>query len=172
MMELGDRDASQGGRRDPRRAYEMLLPLSRASRSIFACPRRMEHQSLCSATGIPHSTQIRTRCTGAGVFDEKSRLRNDIPGLQGTVANVACTQRAVTELHPSQSARSRRKHWLDERIRQRVGSASTTAHRIDDIQHDRRSPGAGLGARVSRWESLLANGAWVGPGAVRSFTPP
>src|SRR5207253_10481290 len=68
------------------------------------------------------------------------------------------TQRAVTELHPSQSARSRRKHWLDERIRQRVGSASTTAHRIDDIQHDRRSPGAGLGARVSRWESLLAKG--------------
>src|SRR4051812_29340257 len=39
----------------------------------------MEHQSLCSATGMPHSTQMRTRCTGAGVFCEKSRLRNDIP---------------------------------------------------------------------------------------------
>src|SRR5207253_11501360 len=57
----------------------------RASRSISTCPRRGEHQSLCPATGIPHSTQRRTRCTGAGVFDEKSRLRNDIPGLQGTV---------------------------------------------------------------------------------------
>ena len=54
-------------------------------RSISTCPRRMEHQSLCSATGMPHSTQIRTRCMGAGAFDEKSRLRNDIPGLQGTV---------------------------------------------------------------------------------------
>src|SRR2546423_12565592 len=45
----------------------------------------MEHQSLCSATGMPHSTQIRTRCMGTGVFDEKIRLRNDIPGLQVTV---------------------------------------------------------------------------------------
>ena len=33
-----------------------------ASRS--RCVRRMLHQSLCSATGIPHSTQMRTRATG------------------------------------------------------------------------------------------------------------
>ena len=52
-------------------------------RSRSRCPRWMEHQSLCSATGMPHSTQMCTRCVGAGGFDEKSRLRNDIPGLRG-----------------------------------------------------------------------------------------
>jgi hypothetical protein len=39
----------------------------------------MEHHSLCSATGMPHSTQMRTRCLGAGEFDEKIRFRNDMP---------------------------------------------------------------------------------------------
>jgi hypothetical protein len=46
----------------------------------------MEHHSLCSATAMPHSTQIRTRCVGSGVFDEKRRFKNDIQNLQGTLA--------------------------------------------------------------------------------------
>jgi anti-anti-sigma factor len=37
----------------------------------------MLHHSLCSATGIPHSTQIRTRGRGA-VFFEKSFFRKDM----------------------------------------------------------------------------------------------
>src|SRR5690242_6593138 len=69
------------GLRAVRPFYAILLFLS-LRRSISTCPRRMEHQSLCSATGMPHSTQICTRCLGAGGFDEKSRLRNDMPGLQ------------------------------------------------------------------------------------------
>jgi hypothetical protein len=40
-------------------------------RSISFCVRRMLHQSLCSAIGIPHSTQIRTRFVGS-VLREKS----------------------------------------------------------------------------------------------------
>jgi hypothetical protein len=36
----------------------------------------MLHQSLCSATGMPHSTQTRTRWAGA--FDEKSFLKMDM----------------------------------------------------------------------------------------------
>src|SRR6185436_12456809 len=34
---------------------------------------------------MPHSTQIRTRCVGSGVFDENRRLRNDISHLQFVV---------------------------------------------------------------------------------------
>ncbi len=37
----------------------------------------MLHQSLCSATGMPHSTQIRTRGRGV-LFFEKSLLINDM----------------------------------------------------------------------------------------------
>ena len=80
--------------------------------SISICPRRMEHQSLCSATGMPHSTQMRTRWTGAEVFDEKSRLRKDIPGLQATVTRrrpYATSRDGVT---PVRLDRSRRKHWV------------------------------------------------------------
>jgi hypothetical protein len=38
----------------------------------------MEHQSLCSATGIPHSTQIRTRCLGGSLRIPNSRFNNDM----------------------------------------------------------------------------------------------
>lgn len=51
------------------------LPCARASISRFV--RRMLHQSLCSATGMPHSTQIRTRW-GGWVFLENSFLRIDM----------------------------------------------------------------------------------------------
>ncbi len=47
-----------------------------ALRSISCWPRRMLHHCLCSAIGIPHSTQTRTRCFGW--FFENSFEKNDI----------------------------------------------------------------------------------------------
>jgi hypothetical protein len=47
----------------------------RASRSRWV--RRMLHHSLCSAIGIPHSTQMRTRWRGS-VLREKSLFRIDM----------------------------------------------------------------------------------------------
>jgi hypothetical protein len=47
-------------------------------------PRRMAHQSLCSATGIPHSTQTRTRGFG-GSLCPSNRFNNDTRCLPGTV---------------------------------------------------------------------------------------
>ena len=70
-------------------------------RSISACPRRMEHHSLWSATGIPHSTQTRTRWVGSAVFDEKRRFRNDIESLQGTWTACSRTKRGAAGLHRS-----------------------------------------------------------------------
>src|SRR6188474_402646 len=46
-------------------------------RFISIWPRRIEHQSLCSATGMPHSTQTRTRGFG-GSSRPSNRFRNDI----------------------------------------------------------------------------------------------
>jgi hypothetical protein len=40
-------------------------------------PRRIEHQSLWLATGMPHSTQTRVRCTGSFDFPPKIFFRND-----------------------------------------------------------------------------------------------
>src|SRR5512144_908942 len=68
----------------------------------------MEHQSLCSATGIPHSTQIRTRCTGS--FDPNSFLRNVIAPLPGcppaTVARRGYYTIRLTSKNGSRFARS------------------------------------------------------------------
>jgi hypothetical protein len=73
---------------------------------------------------MPHSTQIRTRWVGAGVLDEKRRLRNDIPNLHETLKDVVRTQRGVAELQPSPAkAICRRRGFpLDAQIRQRVGT--------------------------------------------------
>ena len=38
-----------------------LLEAAARREAISCCPLRIEHQSLCSATGIPHSMQMRTR---------------------------------------------------------------------------------------------------------------
>jgi hypothetical protein len=92
-------------------------------RSSSCCPRRMEHHSLCSATGMPHSTQTRTRWVFAGVFDEKSRLRNDIQ-VSGS-NNHAPSLR--NEPRPGYTRPGRTRHvpipWLDRGIRRRVGMA-------------------------------------------------
>ena len=45
-----------------------------ALRSISCCPRRMLHHCLCSAMGMPHSTQTRIRCFG-WVFSRKASTR-------------------------------------------------------------------------------------------------
>ena len=49
-----------------------------AARSISSWPRRMEHQSLCSATGMPHSTQTCTRFLGSSPPVPNRRLSNDM----------------------------------------------------------------------------------------------
>ena len=45
--------------------------------SISRWPRRIEHHSLCSATGMPHSTHTRTRGFGGSVFPS-SRFSRDM----------------------------------------------------------------------------------------------
>ena len=45
--------------------------------SIWA--RWMEHQSLCSASGIPHSMQTRIRCFGGSLFPNKRFNRDMSP---------------------------------------------------------------------------------------------
>ena len=62
------------GARERRRAGDYFCsdtPFCASSR----CVRRMLHQSLCSAIGIPHSTQTRTRCGG---FRENSFFQSVI----------------------------------------------------------------------------------------------
>src|SRR5262249_41125620 len=44
---------------------------------ISFAARKIEHHSLCSAIGIPHSTQTRTRCFGGSLLP-KRRFRNDM----------------------------------------------------------------------------------------------
>jgi hypothetical protein len=48
-------------------------------RCISSCPRRIEHQSLCWATGIPHSTQTRTRFFGGSLLLPNKRFNSDMP---------------------------------------------------------------------------------------------
>lgn len=88
----------------------------------------MEHQSLCSAMGIPHSTQTRTRCVGAGALDEKSRLRNDIPKLQSSVTSRVHTQPAALELHGSEIGNAG--HSLDGWMPKRVGKPMTSGRGV------------------------------------------
>jgi len=107
----------------PTNAYER----SAWRRSSSCCPRRMEHHSLCSATGMPHSTQTRMRWVFAGVFDEKSRFRNDIY-VSGS-NNHASSLR--NERRPGYTGPGRTRYaatpWLDRRIRRRVGMAPLRA---------------------------------------------
>ena len=53
----------------------------RRSRSIW--PRRIAHQSLCSDTGIPHSTHTRVLCLG-GSLRPNSRFKNDTPASKSS----------------------------------------------------------------------------------------
>src|SRR5687767_13741796 len=97
---------------------------------------------------MPHSTQTRTRCVGTGVFDEKRRFRNDIPGLQGTLTRRSRTERGATGLHRPANPPTRPPS-LDSRIGQRVRMARTTTpalwihgpypfhNRIGDLLADR-----------------------------------
>lgn len=66
---------SRAGARRANQACSVAGGVRRASISRWV--RRMLHQSLCSAMGIPHSTQIRTRCRGS-VLRENSFFRNDM----------------------------------------------------------------------------------------------
>src|SRR5439155_16598712 len=45
---------------------------------ISIVARWIEHQSLCSAIGMPHSTHTRTRCFGGSLLPN-SRFKNDMP---------------------------------------------------------------------------------------------
>jgi hypothetical protein len=58
---------------------------------ISFCPLRIEHHSLCSAMGIPHSTQTRTRLDGSVRLVGKKRLRNDIGALIDSLARQYVT---------------------------------------------------------------------------------
>src|SRR6185295_13347725 len=84
----------------------------------------MEHHSLCSATGMPHSTQTRTRCVVAGVFDEKSRLRNDIQ-VSGSNSHASSLRNEPRPgyTRPVDAAIP----WLDRRSRRRVGGEERIA---------------------------------------------
>jgi hypothetical protein len=53
--------------------------VSAALSFISSWPRRIEHQSLCSAIGMPHSTQIRVRAFGVSVSRPSKRLSSDMP---------------------------------------------------------------------------------------------
>lgn len=80
----------------------------------------MEHQSLCSATGIPHSTQIRTRWAGSAVFDEKRRFRNDIQILQVRGLTLSYEDRGSRVTRPPVRANVPR-HPLDSPQPKKVG---------------------------------------------------
>jgi hypothetical protein len=45
---------------------------------ISISPRRIEHHSLCSAIGMPHSTHTRIRCFGGSLFPS-NRFHKDMP---------------------------------------------------------------------------------------------
>jgi hypothetical protein len=73
-----------GGRRD----QGVCGGVSAASFISF-CPRRIEHHSLCSAIGIPHSTQIRIRCFGGSTLFPNRRFNNDMsPPVPGPMMVV------------------------------------------------------------------------------------
>ena len=57
-------------------------------RFISICARRMEHQSLCSASGIPHSMQTRIRCFGGSLFPNKRFNRDMCPPGPRSIGNV------------------------------------------------------------------------------------
>src|SRR5205814_944542 len=59
------------------RQIQALSGALRVRASISRCVRRMLHHSLCSAIGMPHSTQIRTRW-GGWLLREKSFFRMDM----------------------------------------------------------------------------------------------
>ena len=132
-----------------RRAYEAFCR-SALRLSISSCPRWMEHQSLCCwATGMPHSTQIRTRSLGAGAFDEKSRFSNDIPGLQGRVTRRCAYAWSRGRVTTAQSDRSRQSHLLDQRILQRVGTARMARQVYRSLPFDAHSR---TRARTPSWQ--------------------
>ena len=64
-------------------AYVLGSSFRAAESFISFCPRRIEHHSLCSAIGIPHSTQIRIRGFGGSLRFPNNRFRMDMrpPGL-------------------------------------------------------------------------------------------
>src|SRR5262245_28236569 len=57
-------------------------------------PFKIEHQSLCSATGIPHSMQTWTRCFGASLMPNRL-LSNDIPGSRGVAISLSYVGRLI-----------------------------------------------------------------------------
>jgi len=59
-------------------AYVLGSSFRAAESFISFCPRRIEHHSLCSATGIPHSTQIRIRGFGGSLLPNR-RFSSDMP---------------------------------------------------------------------------------------------
>jgi hypothetical protein len=60
-------------------AYDVWDVPAAALRFISIWPRRIEHHSLWSAIGIPHSTHTRTRGFG-GSFLPNKRFNSDMPG--------------------------------------------------------------------------------------------
>jgi hypothetical protein len=81
VRENKPRPAAVSHRRQP--DYEFGL-LDSGAGAVFrlssCCVRKMLHQSLWSATGIPHSTQIRIRWRG-WVFFANSLSKSDISSL-------------------------------------------------------------------------------------------
>jgi hypothetical protein len=60
--------------------------------------RKIEHHALCSATGIPHSTQIRILRTGSLPFNRKSFLRKFILTSRARIASSdAAASPSITE---------------------------------------------------------------------------
>src|SRR6478672_5980214 len=98
---------------------------------------------------MPHSTQIRVRCVGSGVFDEKRRFRNDIRVSRYSDEMLSYgTRRDGVPLIPANPLTGRSLS-LDPRIRQKVGTSRTTT---DTYGASRVwQPHRGLMARLSRY---------------------
>jgi hypothetical protein len=71
---------------------------------------------------MPHSTQIRVRCVGSGVFDEKRRFRNDIRVSRDSNGMLSYGTRGDGVTLTPANPRTGRRHSLDSRIRQKVGT--------------------------------------------------
>ena len=108
-MAGGPTPPATGCRRDRNAAARLVLAgqswlaaaLSR--RCSMACRiLKIEHHSLCSSTGIPHSTQIRTRFGGSVLFRPRILLSKDMAAsvTSGSGIQLRIDTRAAVDRFP------------------------------------------------------------------------